>query len=223
MLVYENHALAYRILRISDKWLIISSHVKFKGSCFPSSAKLPAKKYLKTQILDLFSNLPFHCSSTNENTSNGVDDCSLEGEEFYGALEEQPTQRIRVIGPRNPTLISGSVSTNNILPYRTREHWAIKSNVPKSYQEAARSDQRKEWRNSITQDLNNMTRLNVWTIRDDKDKDHPITSTWAFKAKKDDQQQITKYEARLCAQGFHQIQDLDYTQTFSPTGYISSL
>ncbi|MBW0511954.1 hypothetical protein O181_051669 [Austropuccinia psidii MF-1] len=152
MLVYENHALAYRLLRISDKWLIISKNVKFNESCFPSSTKFPAKKSLNTQILDLFLNLPFHCSSTNENTANEVDICSVEGEEFYRALEEQPTQRISVIGPRHSTLIAGEVFTKNSLPNRRSEHQEIKSTVQKSSHEAVRSDQCKEWKKEITKD-----------------------------------------------------------------------
>ncbi|MBW0472034.1 hypothetical protein O181_011749 [Austropuccinia psidii MF-1] len=105
LLGYENHALAYRILRISYKRVIISRHVKFDESCFTSLISSPMKNPLNTQILDLFSNLPFYCSSTHEGTANEVDDCSVAGEEFHNALEEQPMQRISIIGPRHPTLI----------------------------------------------------------------------------------------------------------------------
>ncbi|MBW0486688.1 hypothetical protein O181_026403 [Austropuccinia psidii MF-1] len=97
MLGYEDHALAYRILRISDKWVIISRNVKFNESFFPPSTTFPAKKPLNNQILDLSSILHFHHPSTNENTANEVENCSVAVEEFYNALEEQPTQRFRVI------------------------------------------------------------------------------------------------------------------------------
>ncbi|MBW0491620.1 hypothetical protein O181_031335 [Austropuccinia psidii MF-1] len=132
-------------------------------------------------------------------------------------------QRIGVIWPRHPTLITANISANNIIPYKRRAHKEIKSAVTKSYKEAVRSDQCKEWNKEITQELENMIKLNVWTIRGARDGDHPITSMWVSKVKKDDQQQVTKYKVQLCAQGFHQIQGLDYPQTFSPTGRISKL
>ncbi|MBW0585055.1 hypothetical protein O181_124770, partial [Austropuccinia psidii MF-1] len=68
-----------------------------------------------------------------------------------------------------------------------------------------------------------MKRLNVWEVVDRKPSDHPITTTWVFKIKCDHNNNITEHKARLCAQGFHQIEGLDYLKTFSPTGKISSL
>ncbi|MBW0500543.1 hypothetical protein O181_040258 [Austropuccinia psidii MF-1] len=68
-----------------------------------------------------------------------------------------------------------------------------------------------------------MQTLEVWTIRDKIPKDHPITCTWVFKVTEDNQKRVIEHKERLCAQGFHQIQGLDYSQNFSPTGQISSL
>ncbi|MBW0582486.1 hypothetical protein O181_122201 [Austropuccinia psidii MF-1] len=141
LLRYENHALAYRILRISDKRVIISRHVKFDESCFPALIYSPIKNPLNTRILHFFSNLPFYCSSTHGDTANEVDDCSVVEEVFHDDLEEQPTQRIRVIGPRHPTLISSNVTTDNILSYKRRAHRTTKSTVPKTYEEATKSEQ----------------------------------------------------------------------------------
>ncbi|MBW0481297.1 hypothetical protein O181_021012 [Austropuccinia psidii MF-1] len=80
-----------------------------------------------------------------------------------------------------------------------------------------------KWQVAIKKELDNMNRLNFWEIVDRKTSDHPITTTWVFKVKCDHNYSVTEHKARLCAQGFHQIEGLDYLKTFSPTGKISSL
>ncbi|MBW0549424.1 hypothetical protein O181_089139 [Austropuccinia psidii MF-1] len=72
-------------------------------------------------------------------------------------------------------------------------------------------------------DLDEMNRLNFWKIVDRKQSDHPITTTWVFKVKRNHKHSLTEHKARLCAQGFHQIEGLDHLNKFSPTGRISSL
>ncbi|MBW0504744.1 hypothetical protein O181_044459 [Austropuccinia psidii MF-1] len=61
----------------------------------------------------------FDDSHTNlHETSTDEDDVfSVWGEEFHVPLEKQTSRRIRVIGPRYQTLITGDVSEENILPY----------------------------------------------------------------------------------------------------------
>ncbi|MBW0489611.1 hypothetical protein O181_029326 [Austropuccinia psidii MF-1] len=156
-------------------------------------------------------------------TSNKDDVCSALEDEYHDVVEEQPSRRIMVIGPRHPTLITGDISSKNILPYRRRVHQTYEATVPKNYQQAINSEQWVEWEKVITKELDNMGKLKVRSIRDKNPNDQPISCTWVFKTKKNEQQQIIKHKSRLCAQGFHQIQGLDYSQTFSQTGRISSL
>ncbi|MBW0467291.1 hypothetical protein O181_007006 [Austropuccinia psidii MF-1] len=76
---------------------------------------------------------------------------------------------------------------------------------------------------AINKELLKMKKLEVWSIEDSKTNDHPITTTWVFKVKRDHNNEVIEHKAWLCAQGFHQIEGLDYLNTFSPTGRISSL
>ncbi|MBW0531556.1 hypothetical protein O181_071271 [Austropuccinia psidii MF-1] len=85
------------------------------------------------------------------------------------------------------------------------------------------SPKKEQWNLAIKKELQNMENLNVWTLRNRKNNDHPITSTWVFKVKEDDSGRIIEHKARLCAHGFHQIAGLDYQSTFVPTGRLSSL
>ncbi|MBW0589762.1 hypothetical protein O181_129477, partial [Austropuccinia psidii MF-1] len=89
------------------------------------------------------------------------------------------------------------------------EHQAYEVTVPNNYQQAINSEQRGEWEKEIAKELDNMEKLKVWSIRDKNANNHPIICTWVFKTKKHAQQQLIDNKARLCAQGFHQIQGLD--------------
>ncbi|MBW0554779.1 hypothetical protein O181_094494 [Austropuccinia psidii MF-1] len=102
------------------------------------------------------------------------------------------------MGSRHQTLITGDVSEEHILPYRRIAHQTIKKSVPNSYQQAINSKKCKEWEKEIYKELDSMEKLKVWTITEKKPKDHPITCTWVFKIKKDNQKQVIKHKAGLC-------------------------
>ncbi|MBW0529693.1 hypothetical protein O181_069408 [Austropuccinia psidii MF-1] len=68
-----------------------------------------------------------------------------------------------------------------------------------------------------------MTDLNVWEEVAVKEDFKLIGTTWVFKTKRNELNQIIEHKARLCAQGFSQTQGKDYSKTFSPTGQPNSL
>ncbi|MBW0479607.1 hypothetical protein O181_019322 [Austropuccinia psidii MF-1] len=128
--------------------------------------------------------------------------------------------------PRHPKLIKSNISTENILPFSQRAHNTTKNElnkVPRNFKNSMKGKDAEKWQAEIKKELDNINRLNIWEIVDRKPSDHPITTTWVFKVKHNYNHSITEHKARLCAQGFHQIEGLDYLKTFSPTGKISSL
>ncbi|MBW0494009.1 hypothetical protein O181_033724 [Austropuccinia psidii MF-1] len=223
-----NKTTAYWVLRVVDKAVIISRHVKFDESVFPSFSINSTNTPLQFPVFN-FSFKDIHQNQNSDSdTSYLPSDSATKEDVFHDALEELPAWRIRVIGPRHPTLISSEIRTNNILPFSRRVH---KTNltkntlVPSNYKTAIESEDKKEWMIAINKELLNMKNLGVWSIEDRKTNDHPIMTTWVFKVKKDHNDMVIEHKARLCARGFHQIEGLDYlsTPTFSPTRKISSL
>ncbi|MBW0542834.1 hypothetical protein O181_082549 [Austropuccinia psidii MF-1] len=93
----RNHALAYRILRISKKQIIISRNVNLDESLFPAPTSLPTQKPQNAQIIYLFSNLPYHNFSANER-----DIFSVSGEVFYGALEKNLSKESGLLDQDTP-------------------------------------------------------------------------------------------------------------------------
>ncbi|MBW0558248.1 hypothetical protein O181_097963 [Austropuccinia psidii MF-1] len=169
-------------------------------------------------------------NNTDEKENNLNIDVSSSEEEnedfFIDALEQEPL-RIKVIGPRHPTLISSEMNSENILLFPQRQQRANITNqgcsTPKSFNEAMTSPNKENWNTAIKKELENMEKLNVWTLRKKTTKDHPITSTWVLKEKQNNTGNTAEYKACLCAHGFQQISGLDYHRTFAPTGRLSSL
>ncbi|MBW0540636.1 hypothetical protein O181_080351 [Austropuccinia psidii MF-1] len=106
MLGYENHASAYRILRLQDNQVVISRHAKLGETYFPTL--LPPLNSTKLHnLISPISLNPFNPhTETIRNVSDKDDSCSEWEDEFHDAMEEIPQRMIRVIGPRHPNLIT---------------------------------------------------------------------------------------------------------------------
>ncbi|MBW0561265.1 hypothetical protein O181_100980 [Austropuccinia psidii MF-1] len=115
MLGYENQASAYWILRKADRSLVISRHVKFDESLFPSPAVNPPSVPMRFPYV-IFAD-ENEKKSLEDDTGNSTPNSTPEEDVFHDALEELPLRRIKVIGPQHPTLISSDINTENILPF----------------------------------------------------------------------------------------------------------
>ncbi|MBW0537075.1 hypothetical protein O181_076790 [Austropuccinia psidii MF-1] len=56
---------------------------------------------------------------------------------------------------------------------------------------------KEKWNLAIKKELQNIEELNVWTLRNKKEDDHPISSTWIFKEKTDDFGKVLEHKAHL--------------------------
>jgi len=63
----------------------------------------------------------------------------------------------------------------------------------------------------------------VWNLVDPPDGVRAIECKWIFKKKIDADGKVHIYKARLVAKGFHQIQGVDYDETFLPVAMLKSI
>ncbi|MBW0510480.1 hypothetical protein O181_050195 [Austropuccinia psidii MF-1] len=203
MLGYENHASAYRILRLQDKIVVILRHVKLDETYFPNLLPPLNSMKLHNPISPISLNLLNPHTESIRNVADENDSCSEWEDEFHNAMEKIPQRRIRVIGPRHQTLITGDVSEENILPYKRRAHQTVESSIiPNNYQQAIKSKDSNKWEEAISKELDNMKKLNVWTIRDRMPEDHPITCAWVLNLKEDNRKQEIKHKAFIKSKGW---------------------
>ncbi|MBW0538164.1 hypothetical protein O181_077879 [Austropuccinia psidii MF-1] len=117
---YTNQTTAYRVLRVVDKEIIINRHVKVDESVFPALSIKSTNTPLQFPNFNFSFNNNHQSQDLDTDTSDLPSDSATKGDVFHDALEELPAWRIRVIGPRHPTLISSEIRTDNILPFSRR-------------------------------------------------------------------------------------------------------
>ncbi|MBW0530092.1 hypothetical protein O181_069807, partial [Austropuccinia psidii MF-1] len=189
LLGYENDASSYWILRTYNQKIIVSKHVIFDEEKFPS---LPSYHQNDNEIFNAFPGLiqtserelPDDQPKDNSHSIELIPADDEDEDSFFDALEQKP-QQIRVIGPRHPTLISSEIDSKNILPFcrrQPRTNLIIQTcSIPNSFEEAMKSSNRNKWGLAIQKEILNINRINVWTLRNKKINDHPISSVWIFK------------------------------------------
>ncbi|MBW0537118.1 hypothetical protein O181_076833, partial [Austropuccinia psidii MF-1] len=184
---YKNDNTTYCILRLSDLKVVISKHVKFEENVFPCIQApflrdeawiIPWNNQLEsTEMVDEFHqsgyslideiqmNDLFH---SVEDSSRLVDEAQESSSGVAAVEMPVPVNRprIKVIGPRHPTLIKGSVDSGNILPYnwRPKTLFTALAKSPRTYNQAIKSPNKESWRVAIDKELSSMNRLHVWDV-----------------------------------------------------------
>ncbi|MBW0549167.1 hypothetical protein O181_088882 [Austropuccinia psidii MF-1] len=115
------------------------------------------------------------------------------------------------------------VREENILPFYCHPTALLSETDPLTFNQEIKSKDHEHWSRAITKELQKMTNLNVWEEVSVKEDFKLIGTTWVFKTKRNELNQIVEHKARLCAQGFSQTQGKDYSKTFAPTGRLNSL
>ena len=93
------------------------------------------------------------------------------------------------------------------------EHFSFVSSIePKKIDEALKDV---DWVNAMHEELNNFTRNQVWELVE-RPKDHNVIGTkWVFRNKQDQDGIVIRNKARLVAQGYTQVEGLDFGEIYA--------
>ena len=100
---------------------------------------------------------------------------------------------------------------------------AIGSSDPKNYSVAIKSVYADEWKNATDSEMNSLMKNDTWELSSLPEGKKVIGCRWVLKTKRDGEGEITKYKARLVAQGFSQTPEIDYDEVFAPVLKYTSL
>ena len=93
---------------------------------------------------------------------------------------------------------------------------------PRNLAEAKRRPEWPLWEQAIREELNTLRTAGTWTLEHAPPGANVIGSKWVFKAKKDASGKVVRYKARLVAQGFSQVEGVDYFDTYAPVARLPS-
>jgi hypothetical protein len=79
-----------------------------------------------------------------------------------------------------------------------------------------------DWIIAMQEELNNFTRNEVWSLVQ-RPKQNVIGTKWVFRNKQDKHGVVTRNKARLVAQGFTQVEGLDFGETYAPVARLESI
>ncbi|MBW0494845.1 hypothetical protein O181_034560 [Austropuccinia psidii MF-1] len=130
-------------------------------------------------------------------------------------ITAHPKKRIKVIGPRHPTLISSSIIEENILPYPRHPKalmTLLNTSDPASAKQAIKSDNSEHWLQAISKELGTIDELKVWDVAPITNKTKIVGTTWVFKEKLNKRNEILEHKRQLCTQGFSQTPGVDLSK-----------
>ncbi|KAL0548904.1 hypothetical protein IC582_013381 [Cucumis melo] len=79
------------------------------------------------------------------------------------------------------------------------------------------------WINSMQEELLQFKRNNVWTLVPKPDGANIIGTKWIFKNKTDESESVIRNMARLVAQGYAQVEGVDFDETFAPIARLEAI
>ncbi|CAL8140108.1 unnamed protein product [Prunus armeniaca] len=95
-----------------------------------------------------------------------------------------------------------------------------KPEEPKNVKEALNHG---EWFLAMQEELNQFVRNDVWYLVPRPTNTNVIGTKWIFKNKTDEQGNVARNKARLIAQGYTQMKDIDFDETFAHVARLESV
>jgi hypothetical protein len=79
------------------------------------------------------------------------------------------------------------------------------------------------WVNAMHEELENFERNQVWTLVVPPRDVNVIGTKWGFKNKQGEDGEVVRNKAHLVAQGYSQVEDLDFGETFAPVARLEAI
>ncbi|PLW49743.1 hypothetical protein PCASD_01561 [Puccinia coronata f. sp. avenae] len=151
---------------------------------------------------------------------------------------------LQPVNQKAPQDISSSIDESNIVFHKRRAQLAMADNnwdvhvqcfhagaqffdqtleAPKSFSKAIKSPDAESWKEAVNSESGAMDRLSVWKVVDITLGEELLNTVWIFRRKFDENGALNKYKARLCAAGNFQVEGINYSETYAPTGRPTAL
>ena len=103
----------------------------------------------------------------------------------------------------------------------TIDYFCKISNIPLNYKEAMASPEKTKWQTAMEEELRALEDNDTFQIVP-KENRQVVGGRWVYSTKTDNNNS-ERYKARYVAKGYLQVQDMNYSETFSPTAKMTSV
>ncbi|MBW0479896.1 hypothetical protein O181_019611 [Austropuccinia psidii MF-1] len=185
-----------------------------------------------------------------DNPVHDGSDCNSNSEEYFMSFQNNPEPSIEtpsdsistapekidvpnlpkgwvmdLVPNKAPRHITSTINTGNIVSgtRRTINVVVLSGGPPSTYHQAMRHPKVALWKVVINEELASIEKNNVWRPVKHNKALNLLGSTWVFKEKENEDGIVVQHKARLCVQGFLQVEGLDFNETYTPTGRMNSL
>lgn len=144
-----------------------------------------------------------------ENLVISVSDSSSNGS-FYESTAEQtppPTSNTRVTRSK-----SRAQNENH------KAMMTVYKDDPLTFKQAIESEDSDHWMKAMKKEMESLVGFKTWCLTKLPENRKAIGCKWVFKTKRNENGEISRYKARLVAQGFSQKYGVDYNEVFAPVG-----
>jgi hypothetical protein len=141
---------------------------------------------------------------------------STPGRDGEDESDERPPRKVRLADKEEDDEDSALIN----------EHFAMlmmDGENASTFQEAAKSSLKKEWIKAMDKEIASIEDHNTWKLMKLPVGKKAIKCRWILKVKRNADNSIQKFKARLCAKGFTQRFGVDYNETFAPVAKISTI
>jgi len=226
---YKTGMKGYVVFDVHNKEIFVSRNVNFYEYVFPYTENNNCNKENGNQQIDAFdfnfepvdTNESYHIDQTEENTT---DENSLRRsyrhrrspsylKDYHCQLSSHiDTKRLnhssKVLHSLSTYLDYGNLTTKNL-----NYVLAISSNEePHNYNEAI---QKHEWCEAMKKEIKALEENETWIITDLPHGKQPTGCKWMYKIKYNAKGDIERYNARLVAKGYTQLEGIDYLETYN--------
>ena len=165
--------------------------------------------------------------------AGGASESDKEIEEMLTITPKPPTPTIASTRPKRTVRapIRDDDPRYSVSSYSTRKRPAEKAKVahadisgdPRTYTQAMARADAAEWEAACEAERRAFEHMGVYEVVPRPQGRKVVGSKWVFRIKRGPDGAIQKYKARIVAQGFSQIEGIDYDETFAPVAKFASL
>ncbi|KMQ89570.1 retrovirus-related gag-pol polyprotein [Lasius niger] len=215
---YDENSKAYRCYDPVNRKLVISRNVRFvMKKVHSGEIELDhSRENSEGQILKEKNKEALDTNTWDRNEDQSEHEDSMlnyetaESDTSLNSSQENDTTVIQNTTERQ------SQRTNKGVPPNHFGEWVNVITEPKSLSEALADKNKEEWINVMKDEMASLKRNQTWELCELPKGREAISCKWIYKLKTDEKGNITRYKARLVAQGFCQKYGTDYDEVFAP-------